>query len=578
MYIWFRHNQQRLGEEYLAISRLAEENDWLKDVAWNIEGNTLSLTATIQAHGYSYPIRMDYPLFYPDTPPIVRPQNKDANWTSHSYKNGVLCLEWGPDNWHSGLTGAIMLESTHRLFEIENPLGSEQHNIAPSGHQLTLGQELRSKAARFYLGETLLNCLNTVSANSIGTFKFSIQIQNSIIVFVHAIHLSDQDAPFEEKVFPEGILGAKTYTGLFIKANLKASLLKAIDTPDVLRGFFASFGHESLLDSNNTVGLLIMDEEGQLHSFLLYGDNQSKMLTLGHVKSSSTLQQRIPSELATIANKCVGIVGLGSIGSKIALSLARTGVRRFLLVDYDIFLPENLCRNVLDWRDVGEYKVEAVKAHLSFISPDIQVEVSDLHLTGQESNSVINNLLHNLTQCDLLIDATASPAVFNLLASAAWHCNLPVVWMEVYAGGVGGMVARSRPGLDPTPAVMRKAYEEILDEAGFPETPAFVTYSTESPDGEVMVATDADVGVIAYHATRLALDTLLEGILFPYSMYLIGLAENSFFQQPFDVRPIDTRNLGLEPETGQRPIGMTPEAISFINKILSRETSESASS
>ena len=150
--------------------------------------------------------------------------------------------------------------------------------------------------------------------------------------------------------------------------------------------------------------------------------------------------------------------------------------------------------------------------------------------------------------------------------------------MEVYAGGVGGMVARSRPGLDPTPAVMRNACEEILDEAGIPETPAFATYSTESPDGEMMVATDADVGVIAYHATRLALDTLLEGTLFPYSMYLIGLAENGFFQQPFDVRPIDTRNRGLEPETEQRPIEMTPEAISFINQILSRETSESASS
>lgn len=577
MYIWFRQNQQRLGEEYLAISRLAEEKDWLKDVAWNIEDNTLFLTATIQAHGYSYPIRMDYPLFYPDTPPIVFPQNKEAKWTSHSYRNGILCLEWGPDNWHIGLTGAKMLESTHRLLEIENPLGSDQSVIAPSRHHLTLGQELRAKSARFYLGESLLNYLNTVSAHSIGTFKFSVQIHDSIIAFVHSIHLGGQDVPFEEKVFPEGILGAKTHTGLFIKTNLKTSLLKAINASDVLRDFFTSFGYESLLDSNNAVGLLIMDEEGQFHSFLLYGDNQSEMLNLGHVKSNSTLQQRIPSELATITNKRVGIVGLGSVGSKIALSLARTGVRRFLLVDYDIFLPENLCRNALDWRDVGEHKVEAVKAHLSFISPDLHIEVSKLHLTGQESNSVINGLLHNLTQCDLLIDATASPAVFNLLASAAWHCNLPIVWMEVYAGGVGGMVARSRPGFDPTPAVMRNAYEEILDENGFPETTTFATYSTESPDGEVMVATDADVSVIAGHATRLALDTLLDGTLFPHSMYLIGLAENGFFQQPFDVRPVDTRNLNFEWGKEQQSAEMTPEAISVINEILNLETSESAS-
>ena len=41
------------------------------------------------------------------------------------------------------------------------------------------------------------------------------------------------------------------------------------------------------------------------------------------------------------------------MGSKLAASLARSGVRRFVLVEEDVLLPENLVRNDLDWRDVG---------------------------------------------------------------------------------------------------------------------------------------------------------------------------------------------------------------------------------
>ncbi|MCT4372027.1 ThiF family adenylyltransferase [Yangia mangrovi] len=40
-----------------------------------------------------------------------------------------------------------------------------------------------------------------------------------------------------------------------------------------------------------------------------------------------------------LADKSVGIVGCGSVGSKVAASLCRTGVGKFLLIDEDIFFP-----------------------------------------------------------------------------------------------------------------------------------------------------------------------------------------------------------------------------------------------
>lgn len=49
--------------------------------------------------------------------------------------------------------------------------------------------------------------------------------------------------------------------------------------------------------------------------------------------------------------------------------LARSGCRKFLLIDEDIFLPENICRNELSWDAVGVHKAEAVREALSLLRP-----------------------------------------------------------------------------------------------------------------------------------------------------------------------------------------------------------------
>ena len=67
----------------------------------------------------------------------------------------------------------------------------------------------------------------------------------------------------------------------------------------------------------------------------------------------------------------------GGIGSKIAEMLVRSGVERLLLVDGDVFLPENLERHALDWRDVGARKVDVMKARLLEIAPAASIATVD---------------------------------------------------------------------------------------------------------------------------------------------------------------------------------------------------------
>ena len=336
-------------------------------------------------------------------------------------------------------------------------------------------------------------------------------------------------------------------------------------------------GH--LAGTDEETSMLIMDAANRPHFFLTYGDENEKVQKFARVDSAyAQIQRRIPSEYEDVTSKRVGVVGLGSVGSKMAVSLARTGVNSFLLVDHDVFLPENLCRHELDWRNIGEHKVDAIEGRIRRVAPTSNIAVSRLHLTGQESNAAVNGALNDLAQCDLLIDATASAGVFNLLAAVAEYHRKPLVWMEVYAGGIGGMIARSRPGIDPSPSMMRDAYEEIAVGMDLPESIGAGSYGAENPGATITQATDADVSVTANHATRLALDTLLgsESALFPKSMYLIGLAKSLFFREPFDVRPIETEHLsrGLVQESEAPTI---PEAISLLQEMLSREAHEDSS-
>jgi len=67
--------------------------------------------------------------------------------------------------------------------------------------------------------------------------------------------------------------------------------------------------------------------------------------------------------------KCAFILGCGSVGSLIALELARSGVGKFVLIDNDIIEYHNLCRHQCSVIDVGDYKVNAVAKRIKEINP-----------------------------------------------------------------------------------------------------------------------------------------------------------------------------------------------------------------
>ena len=71
------------------------------------------------------------------------------------------------------------------------------------------------------------------------------------------------------------------------------------------------------------------------------------------------------------------LVGCGSVGSLVALELAKAGVGRFLLIDNDILGYHNLCRHQCGLLDVGRYKTEAVRDRILQINPSAKVVVQN---------------------------------------------------------------------------------------------------------------------------------------------------------------------------------------------------------
>jgi len=585
---WFLRDRERLKLERTGIEGLSRAAKWLVGAEWRLEGE-LCLDAVIRAHEHEYEVRVSFPALYPDAPIVVWLRNMERRISTHQYggAEGPLCLEWGPDNWHRDITAVQMLESAYRLFDTENPLGEDRPEIpvvAPSRHRLTMGQELRSEWARWYTSIALANYLAAQPAHSIGSFKFSFrQAGKNQICFVHEVMPFGGYAWRDDQI-PTVLPGAEPkdlYAGIWFKTDVDGSSIGKPHKLADLQVLLADREGAKLLATDGTspvdgfrppiAGVLIMDQTGELHFYIeVFGET---ILECSKVRSEvKPVQSRSP-ESDKLNGKTIGIVGLGSTGSKIAMSLARMGVSKFYLVDHDVLLPENLQRHALDWQGVVLHKVEAMKIAVGLIAPIAQVEFCLLHIAGQESNASVSSALNRLAACDLLIDATANPRVFNLLAAVARTTRRPMIWMEVFGGGIGGLVARSRPGIDPTPQDMRGAFfQYCTDNPDLASRSAAKNYAAENEDGEVLEASDADIAIIAHHAARFVADcfTPPERSKFPNSMYLIGLAKGWVFEAPYATIPISMTAYTVKGWNSINQPDLEPEDVEFLLGLIKK--------
>lgn len=130
--------------------------------------------------------------------------------------------------------------------------------------------------------------------------------------------------------------------------------------------------------------------------------------------------------------QCAVICGCGSVGSCIALQLARSGVGRFVLVDTDCMEIHNVCRHQCNLTDVGRYKVDAVAERIYRINPQAQIKkfyqrIQEVKKENYEEwispeNAIFigtcDNRLGDACACDLAYDFGAPFASLGFMTRA----------------------------------------------------------------------------------------------------------------------------------------------------------------
>jgi molybdopterin-synthase adenylyltransferase len=115
------------------------------------------------------------------------------------------------------------------------------------------------------------------------------------------------------------------------------------------------------------------------------------------------------------------IIGMGGLGSPVAIYLAAAGVVRLTLVDFDKVDLSNLQRQILHTTaDIGRLKVDSAKASLLALNPEITVETIDHKLEGDE-------LLAAVASADVVVDASDNFATRFLINDACVAARTPLV-------------------------------------------------------------------------------------------------------------------------------------------------------
>ena len=102
-------------------------------------------------------------------------------------------------------------------------------------------------------------------------------------------------------------------------------------------------------------------------------------------------------EAGRLRSASVGIAGLGGLGSNIAMMLARSGIGRLVIADYDTVELTNIHRQCYPLDSIGMKKTDAIVREINRINPFCKVEKHDMELN--------ENNLDIFSSCDIVCEA-----------------------------------------------------------------------------------------------------------------------------------------------------------------------------
>lgn len=149
----------------------------------------------------------------------------------------------------------------------------------------------------------------------------------------------------------------------------------------------------------------------------------------GDVLKAAMFSGHDPEVLAVLQSSVVAVAGAGGLGSNAAVCLARAGVGRLIIADFDAIEPSNLNRQYYFVDQIGEKKVRALRDNLTRINPFGVYDIHDIKVTPSRVGPLFG-------RADILIEAFDRAEAKQMLIET-WlrlHPEKPVIAASGLAG------------------------------------------------------------------------------------------------------------------------------------------------
>ena len=234
--------------------------------------------------------------------------------------------------------------------------------------------------------------------------------------------------------------------------------------------------------------ILVVNGFPQKGEVSLKDKDQVVLITRGEIPNAKELEALLvarhsPGLHERMKRATVGIAGLGGLGSAVAIALARMGLGRLILVDFDIVEPSNLNRQHYTIQQIGMAKTEAMSKNIAGSNPYVEVITHPVVLSA-ENIPVIFKEAEIIVEC---FDRSEAKAM--ILQTVAEH--LP----ETYFIGASGLAGYGSSNSIRT----MKLGEKIFMVGDF--------FSEARPGWGLMAPR---VGIAAHHQANLAVSLLMD--------------------------------------------------------------------
>ncbi len=156
----------------------------------------------------------------------------------------------------------------------------------------------------------------------------------------------------------------------------------------------------------------------------------AKFRMLSEVEMRVALEERHGRRLQeAFSQAVVAVCGLGGLGSNIAICLARAGIGKLILIDFDQVDISNLNRQQYKVSQVGKYKTEALSENLREIAPYVKLEAHTVRITEKNAAGL-------LASASIVCEAFDDAQCKSMLASVVLE-TMPEKYLVVASGMAG---------------------------------------------------------------------------------------------------------------------------------------------